>query len=428
MASKVKEIFVCRECGYEALRWEGQCRSCSAWNSYEMSTHISFGKASKGLNSSKKSPKKLNDISILEQSRVSTGIKELDRTLGGGLVSGKVILLGGTPGVGKSTLLLQLAGLFKDKVLYVSGEESESQIALRSNRLGVSSDLVNIISTNSIEDALVDIGQKLLIIDSIQVMESVDIPSRAGSVTQVRECAAKIVSSSKSNGYATIIVGHITKEGSIAGPKILEHMVDTVLYLEGDKSHLFRMLRVHKNRFGDDSEVGIFQMQSNGLCGVENPGKLLLGSEVSPKSGSATAIVLEGSRPLCIEIQALTTKTSFGYPKRAVSGFSLNRLQLLCAVIQKCLNINLIDQDVYVNVASGLNVKEPAVDLAVCAAIISSYKEKAISKEVAYFGEVGLTGEIRKVVASDRRIKEATALGFTKILNPDNVKNIASVL
>ncbi|PIR42935.1 DNA repair protein RadA [candidate division WWE3 bacterium CG_4_9_14_0_2_um_filter_35_11] len=428
MPSKTKEIFVCRECGYESPRWEGQCRSCSAWNSYERSTHVSFGKASKSLNRAKKSPKKLSDINTSEQSRIPTGIAELDRTLGGGLVSGQVILLGGTPGVGKSTLLLQLAGLFTKKVLYVSGEESESQIALRSKRLGISSDDVNIMSTNSIDDALVDIGQKLLIVDSIQVMESEEIPSRAGSVTQVRECAAKIVNTTKSNGFSTIIIGHITKEGSIAGPKILEHMVDTVLYLEGDKSHLFRMLRVHKNRFGDDSEVGIFQMQPDGLCGVENPGKLLLGEEGVPKSGSATAIVLEGSRPLCIEIQALTTKTSFGYPKRAVSGYSLNRLQLLCAVIQKCLNINLIDQDVYVNVASGLNVKEPAVDLAVCAAIISSYKGRPIPKESAYFGEVGLTGEVRKVVASDRRIKEAKALGFTNIRYPDNVKNIASVL
>lgn len=425
MPSKTKEIFICRECGYESPRWEGQCRSCNAWNSYE-SVVSTVSKTRQTIE--RKSPKNLKDINILEQKRIKSGIDEFDRTLGGGLVQGQVVLLGGTPGVGKSTLLLQLASLFKEKVLYVSGEESESQIALRSKRLGVSNSQINIISTNSIDDALIDIGQKLLIIDSIQVMESEDVQSRAGFVTQVRECAARIVSATKKSGYSTIIVGHITKEGSIAGPKILEHMVDTVLYLEGDKSHLFRMLRVHKNRFGDDSEVGIFQMQPDGLCGVENPGKLLLGDESFPKIGSATAIVLEGSRPLCIEIQALTTKTSFGYPKRAVSGYSLNRLQLLCAVIQKCLNINLVDQDVYVNIASGLSVKEPAVDLAVCAAIISSYKGKEIPKKTAYFGEVGLTGEVRKVVATDRRIKEAKILGFINIFNSDNVKNIASVL
>lgn len=426
MLNKTKEVFVCRECGYEALKWEGQCRSCNAWNSYE--SIVSYVKKNRVSLADKKSPKKLSDINTSEQKRITSGINEFDRTLGGGLVSGQVILLGGTPGVGKSTLLLQLAGLFNEKVLYVSGEESESQLALRSKRLGVPSNKIEVLSTNSIDDALVDVGQKLLIIDSIQVLESGEISSKAGSVSQVRECAARIVSATKSNGYSTIIVGHITKDGNIAGPKVLEHMVDTVLYLEGDKSHLFRMLRVHKNRFGDDSEVGIFQMRSDGLSGVENPGKLLLSADGSPKIGSAIAIILEGSRPLCIEIQALTTKTSFGYPKRAVSGYSLNRLQLLCAVIQKCLNINLVDQDVYVNVASGLNVKEPAVDLAVCAAIISSYKGKALPSNVAYFGEVGLTGEVRKVVATDRRVKEAKLLGFTKICNSDNVKNIASML
>ncbi|MDA1061111.1 MAG: AAA family ATPase, partial [bacterium] len=246
MPSNVKEIFVCRDCGYESSRWEGQCRSCNAWNSYEQSSFVSTGPKSARSRAQSKSTKKLSEISTSSYSRITTGIPELDRTLGGGLVAGQVVLLGGTPGIGKSTLLLQLAGLFDDKVLYISGEESDSQIALRSKRLGVDSETVDIISSNFIQDALSHTGYKLLIVDSIQVMESEDVPSRSGSVTQVRECAARIISSAKSNGYAAIIVGHITKEGAIAGPKILEHMVDTVLYLEGDKSHLFRMLRVHK--------------------------------------------------------------------------------------------------------------------------------------------------------------------------------------
>lgn len=437
MPKQSKTVFMCKECGNEFSRWAGQCSACKAWNSLVEMDAIphSFGKAGKG--STKKvgaseaiKPKKLSSIDPSEFVRTTTGITELDRTIGGGLISGQVILLGGHPGIGKSTLLLQLAATYNKKVLYASGEESESQIALRADRLKIKTEEIDIMPTGNV-DAILQAAQDnhdLIIIDSIQVMYTNDVETQAGSITQIRECAARIVTYAKSENIPVIIVGHITKEGTIAGPKILEHMVDTVLYLEGDRQHLFRMMRVHKNRFGDDSEVGIFSMDTNGLQGVANPSSILLEDSTAGSIGTAVAIILEGSRPLAVEVQALTTKTSFGYPKRAVSGFSLNRLQLLCAVIQKKMNLNLLDQDVYLNVASGLNVKEPAIDLAVCAAIVSSYTEKPIKSGVAFFGEVGLSGEVRNVVASDRRIKEAKNLGYAEICYPKNIKNITKLL
>lgn len=432
MPKQSKTVFMCNECGNEFAKWAGQCPACKAWNSLVEMQAVphSFGKA--GKSSGKKTgeiikPKKLSSIDPSEFTRTSTGIPELDRTIGGGLVTGQVILLGGHPGIGKSTLLLQLASTLKRKVLYASGEESESQIALRADRLKVKTDEIDIISTGNVDAILQNADHDLIIIDSIQVMYTDDVESQAGSITQIRECAARIVTYAKSENIPVIIVGHITKEGTIAGPKVLEHMVDTVLYLEGDRQHLFRMMRVNKNRFGDDSEVGIFSMDTNGLQGVSNPSSILLADSTAGSIGTAVAIVLEGSRPLAVEVQALTTKTSFGYPKRAVSGFSLNRLQLLCAVIQKKMNLNLLDQDVYLNIASGLNIKEPAVDLAVCAAIVSSYTEKSVKTGTAFFGEVGLSGEIRNVVASDRRIKEAKNLGYKEIVYPKNIKNIAKV-
>ena len=427
MSSKLKDVFVCKDCGYESPRWEGQCRGCGLWNTFEQIEIVTSTKSGVKLSTGRAKAKNLSQIDVKLFNRTKTGISELDRTLGGGLVTGQVILLGGTPGIGKSTILLQLANSFAGNVLYASGEESETQIALRSQRLGIKKD-IDIISTNRIEDILGAFSHQLLIVDSIQVMSSEGLTSQAGSVSQVRECASMVISKAKKEGFPVVIVGHITKDGSIAGPKVLEHMVDTVLYLEGDKSHLFRMLRVHKNRFGDDLEVGIFQMEQFGLVGVANPAQILLGDASSNNSGTAIALVLEGSRPLAIEVQALTVKTSFGYPKRAASGFSLNRLQLLCAVIQKRLNLNLLDQDVYVNVASGLNIKEPAVDLAICAAIISSFKGKSVERGKAFFGEVGLSGEIRNVTSAERRIKEGKLLGFDKIVGPHNTKTLESVL
>jgi len=425
---KTKAIFVCRECGNEFSRWEGQCRACNAWNSLE-ELQISAKSSKSGRKSSTKlqSPQNLEDIDISKADRISTKILELDRVLSGGLVKGQVVLIGGTPGIGKSTLLMQLAGSFDQKVLYVSGEESESQVALRAKRLGIKSKNIDIISTGDIDAILNGFKHDLLITDSIQTLYSSDINSSAGTLSQIRECAAGIINIAKTQNIPAIIVGHITKDGSIAGPKMLEHMVDTVLYLEGDRSHLFRMLRVEKNRFGTDDEVGIFQMVANGLEGVANPSLMLMGENEIKSSGTAIAIVLEGTRPLAVEVQALTTKTAFGYPKRASSGFSLNRLQLLCAVLQKRLKINLLDQDVYVNIASGIQIKEPAVDLAVAAAIVSSYKDKAIKSDTCFFGEVGLSGEIRKVLATDRRLKEAKKLGYKNIISSDTAKELGKI-
>ena len=444
-------IFMCSDCGNEFPKWSGQCSACKAWNTLD---EIKINKSPKltGLGKSAKSSKstksstasrnsavsrvevqKLSKISPESFKRISTKISELDRTLSGGLVMGQVILLGGTPGIGKSTLLLQLADKIGGKVLYASGEESEPQIALRANRLGIDKDEIDVVATSSLQDVLGALDHNLLIVDSVQTIGSEDVATQPGSMTQIRQCAASIIAEAKNRNIPVIIVGHITKDGTIAGPKILEHMVDTVLYLEGDRNHLFRLLRVQKNRFGDDYEVGIFKMDSDGMQSVSNPGELLgtvsnpdqpNGKTSSFLSGVATAMVLEGSRPIAVEVQALTSKTAFGYPKRAASGFSQNRLQLLCAVIQKHLNINLLDQDVYINIASGLNVKDPGVDLAVCAAIISSFKNKPAKNGSVIFGEVGLTGEVRNVTASERRSKEAKILGFSKIISPLSTKSL----
>lgn len=430
MPSKTKTIFVCKECGNETSRWEGQCRGCGEWNTLveaEVITGTKSSSAGQSIGSSSK-PSKLSDVSADSFKRINTGIEEFDRTIGGGLVAGQVTLLGGDPGIGKSTILLQLASEFKAQILYATGEESEPQVALRARRLGLDVNNIDVISTGDIDSILNNFMHDLLIVDSIQVMSTSQINSASGSVTQVRECAARIVNFAKSKNIPAIIVGHITKEGNIAGPKILEHMVDTVLYLEGDRQHLFRLLRVNKNRFGDDAEVGIFTMDASGLKAVPNPGEMLINTGSLNTAGSAVAIVLEGSRPLAVEVQALTTKTSFGYPKRASSGFSLSRLQLLCAVLQKHMKINLTDQDIYLNIASGLSIKEPAIDLAVCAAIISSFKESSIKPKTAFFGEVGLSGELRNVVAAERRVKEASRLGFKNILYTKNIKNINEIL
>jgi DNA repair protein RadA/Sms len=425
--SKKSIIFVCDECGNESSTWQGQCRACGAWNSYKefRPENISEEVASQGLYSSK--PKFLKDIDLSAQSRLQTNIEEFDNTLGGGFVAGQVVLLGGNPGIGKSTLILQIANNFKGKVLYASGEESESQVGLRASRLEVDNPDLEIVSTNNVEAVLQVLDHGLLIIDSIQTMAVPSVSSSAGSLNQIKECTYRLITAAKQRSIPVIIIGHITKEGAIAGPKLLEHMVDTVLYLEGDKNSMFRMLRVHKNRFGDDSEVGLFEMKSIGMVGVKDP-YLFMAKDIDNKtSGNAICIILEGKRPLAIEVQALVTKSSFGYPKRTANGFSLNRLQLLCAVLEKKAKINLSDQDVYLNIASGLNVKEPGVDLAVCAAIASSYKDKAIKEKTVFFGEVGLSGEVRPVIGEDRRLKESKNLGLDNCVYSKNSRNILNL-
>ena len=425
--SKKDIVFVCDDCGNESSTWQGQCRACGAWNSYKefKAENISEEIVSQGLFSSK--PKFLKDINLSTQDRIKTNISEFDNTLGGGFVTGQVVLLGGHPGIGKSTLILQIANNFKGKVLYVSGEESESQVGLRASRLGVDNDELEIVSTNNIESVLSILDHGLLIIDSIQTMVVPSTASSAGSLNQIRDCTYRLVGAAKQRNIPVIIIGHITKEGMIAGPKLLEHMVDTVLYLEGEKSSMFRMLRVYKNRFGDDSEVGLFEMKSSGMEGVKDPYLFMARDLDNKTSGNAICIILEGKRPLAIEVQALVTKSSFGYPKRTANGFSINRLQLLCAVLEKKAGVNLSDQDVYLNIASGLHVKEPGVDLAVCAAIISSFKDKAVKDKTVFFGEVGLSGEVRPVMAEDRRLKEAKNLGLDNCVYSKKSRNILSL-
>jgi DNA repair protein RadA/Sms len=422
--SKKTTIFVCEECGNESQTWQGQCRACGAWNSYKefKAENISEEISSQGLFESK--PKLLKDINLSAQNRVLTGINEFDSTLGGGFVSGQVILLGGNPGIGKSTLIMQIADKYKGSVLYASGEESESQVGLRAGRLGVSNKELEIISTNNVESVLNILNHGLLIIDSIQTMVVPSISSSAGSLNQIRECTFRLITAAKTRNIPVIIIGHITKEGMIAGPKLLEHMVDTVLYLEGEKTSMFRMLRVHKNRFGDDSDVGLFEMKSSGMEGVKDPYIFMAKDPQNITSGNAVCIIIEGKRPLAIEVQALVTKSSFGYPKRTANGFSINRLQLLCAVLEKKAGVNLSDQDVYLNIASGLHVKEPGVDLAVCAAIISSFRDKPLKNKTVFFGEVGLSGEVRPVIAEDRRLKECSNLGFENSVYSKNARNI----
>ncbi len=422
-------VFACTECGNESPRWEGQCRSCGNWNTYKefkadsMVDMIDIP----GVMVGNSTVKRLSDISIKSEIRLQTGISEFDSTIGGGIVPGQVILLGGNPGVGKSTLIMQIADLFPGEVLYVSGEESETQVALRAERLGVKKDNFSILSTNNLQEVLKNVGEGLLIVDSIQTMMLPGIDSSAGSITQIKECAYRLIVLAKQKGIPVIIIEHITKEGSLAGPKLLEHMVDTVLYMEGDKSSMFRMLRVQKNRFGDDTDVGLFEMRQDGMHGVKDPYLFLSKDLNMNSSGNVISVVMEGKRPIAIEVQALTVKTNFGYPKRTSSGYSLSRLQLLCAVLEKKAKINLSEHDVYLNIASGLNIREPAVDLAVCMAIISSYKDVPVKEQMVFYGEVGLSGEVRSVVAEERRLKEARNLGLKDVVYSKNIRNISNL-
>ena len=349
---------------------------------------------------------------------------EFDRALSGGLVRGQVVLISGDPGVGKSTLLLQLSSKINKKVLYVSAEENESQFAIKATRMGLDFNNVEVFSTVDIESVLNAGNYDLLIIDSIQMFSDSSLDNLPGSSSQIRVVSNRHIEYAKSTGTICIIVGHITKDGMIAGPKTLEHMVDTVLYLEGDKRHSLRLLRVSKNRFGTDTETGIFEMTEKGLEDIKNISSLNSNDISLTMPGSTLSVVMEGTRPVIVEIQALVSKTAFGYPKRAVSGFSLGRLNLLCAVMQKRAGINLLDQDVYINVVSGFNAKEPAVDLAVCASIISSYLDRAIKPDSVFIGEVGLSGETRSVINIVKRIKEAKNLGYKNIYYVENLNKI----
>ena len=367
-------------------------------------------------------PSKITAISDVESGsfgRTSVGIKEFDQVLGGGIVPGSLILLGGDPGIGKSTIILQVAANIKN-TLYISGEESERQIQMRSERLGIKSG-INLVAETNIETVIATIlaeKPQLAVIDSIQTMYSSDIPGSAGSVSQLSLCASKLMNAAKENNIAIILIGHVTKEGNIAGPRVLEHLVDVVLYLEGDRFGSFRILRGVKNRFGSTNETGIFDMKEGGLEAVKNPSELMIAERAHKSSGSVIFPAMEGTRPLLVEIQALSSPTSFGYPKRTASGFDLNRLNLLAAVIQKRAGINLSAQDIYLNVAGGIAVREPAADLATVCAVASSYKNKEIPEDTVVFGEVGLAGEVRSVNNIDKRLAEAEKLGFKKAIVP----------
>lgn len=409
---KKTTIFLCNSCGNDFPSWSGKCPACGDWNSLQEST-ITLESSNSGSASRDIEFKTMAEIPSNKYDRISTKIGEFDRVLGGGIVPGSVILIGGEPGIGKSTLILQVCNNIDD-CFYLSGEESLGQIKMRAERLKIENQSLILASDGnliSIEKEVKKRKPKLLIIDSIQTVYLSDVSSSSGSMLQVRECGIFLQRLAKSTGIPILIIGHVTKEGSIAGPRMLEHLVDTVLYLEGDRFHDARLIRGVKNRFGPTNEVGIFTLGEGGMIEVNNPSELFLSGK-SSGSGSALSVILEGSRPLIIEIQALVVPTHFGYPKRTTSGFDLNRLNLLAAVLSKKTKYNLSNHDVYINIVGGIKVSEPAVDLAVCAAIISSVKNKPIKKELCFFGEVGLSGEIRKVNRISNRQNEANKLGF----------------
>ena len=427
--AKVKTVFVCSSCGYESAKWLGKCPACNEWNSfYEEKASSVVNNLSMG-NMKKSIPKKFKEIEGIEVARTSTGIGELDRVLGGGLVKGSLVLVGGEPGIGKSTLILELCDKVQGegKVLYVSGEESAEQVKIRADRLNIDNDeLIFLGETNidNIQDVILSINPKLVIIDSIQTMYSEEITSAAGTVSQVREITARIMRMCKDNGITTIIIGHVTKDGNIAGPRVLEHMVDTVLYIEGERYFSYRILRSVKNRFGSTNEVGMFEMKNEGMVEITNPSSILISEKEDNPAGSVIVASIEGTRPLLIELQALTTPSVFGIPKRTANGIDYNRLAVLIAVIEKRAGITLGTQDVYLNVVSGIKITEPAIDLGIIIACASSYRNISIPQDVVVIGEVGLTGEIRAVNMIEKRIKEAEKLGFKKCVIPESNRKL----
>lgn len=427
--AKAKTIFVCNECGNESPKWLGKCPACNCWNTFyeqKIQKYTETSKIEKKINNT---PKPLNSYIGQEANRTSTGYLELDRVLGGGLVKGSLILLGGEPGIGKSTLILQLCEKVqgKGKVLYVSGEESAEQIKLRADRLKVKNDDLMFLGETDIDvvkDAISEMQPKLVIIDSIQTMYFDEISAVAGSVSQVREITSQIMRICKAQQISTIIIGHVTKEGNIAGPRVLEHMVDTVLYLEGERYNTYRILRAVKNRFGSTNEIGMFEMRQEGMCEVTNPSDILITEREDEPSGSCIVASIEGTRPILVEMQALTAQTVFGLPKRTANGFDYNRLSVLMAVIEKRAKLSLGNQDVYLNIAGGMKLSEPAVDLGIIATVASAYKNVPITQSTVVMGEVGLTGEVRRINLIEKRLKEAEKLGFKKCIIPENNKKV----
>ncbi|RJQ15967.1 MAG: DNA repair protein RadA [Nitrospiraceae bacterium] len=418
--SRTKILYQCQSCGHAAPKWLGKCPDCGAWNSFVEEERIAKVKRQKTAE-----PVALSEISPSSDSRTSTGILELDRTLGGGVVMGSVVLVGGDPGIGKSTLVLQsLNGLTRlGKVLYVSGEESPEQVKLRAERLGIASDKIILLPETSLEGIISvaqEINPRVIIIDSIQTTFSLELPSAPGSVSQIRECATKLMFHAKKHAVPLFIIGHVTKEGAIAGPKVLEHIVDTVLYFEGDRGSPFRILRAVKNRFGPANEIGVFEMMESGLKEVDNPSHIFLSERPVNVPGSVVTVSLEGTRPLLVEIQALVTSSSFGVPRRTGLGVDYNRINLLIAVLDKRVGMHLGGMDIFVNVVGGLRIDEPAIDMGIIAAIASSFRNNTVGAGTFTFGEVGLSGEVRAVGQAETRIKEAAKLGFKKGIVPVN--------
>ena len=433
--AKKNTVFFCQECGFESSKWMGQCPGCKAWNSFveeTVSTNIVNGKKTSAISS--KEPSVLSEVSLSKEDRILIGIDELDRVLGGGIVPGSLTLVGGDPGIGKSTLLLQVCqklAFQNRKVLYISGEESLKQIKIRAMRIGEFTDsLLLYCETNlgAIEETIRKVSPEVVIIDSIQTMYNENVGAAPGSVSQVRESTGVFLQLAKGLGVSIFIVGHVTKEGTVAGPRVLEHMVDTVLYFEGDRHASYRILRGVKNRFGSTNEIGVFEMRQEGLMEVKNPSEYMLSGKPEGASGSVVACSMEGTRPVLIEIQALVCQSNFGIPRRQATGTDFNRLNLLMAVLEKRVGLQVAACDAYVNIAGGMRLQEPALDLGIVMAIVSSYKNRAVDDKMVVFGEVGLSGEVRSVNMAEHRIREAGKLGFTHCVVPrSNMEGLGEI-
>ena len=426
--AKEKQIFFCRECGFESAKWMGQCPGCRSWNTFcEEKVTVGARKQSGGRTAVV--PTSILEVKTADETRFSTGLEELNRVLGGGIVNGSLVLVGGDPGIGKSTILLQMCrNLSADghKILYVSGEESLSQIKMRAERIGTFQKDMLLLCVNNLEDVEEYVKKdrpKVIVIDSIQTIVVEDIASAPGSVSQVKEVTARLMQMAKQMDIAIFIVGHVTKEGTVAGPRNLEHMVDTVLYFEGDRHASYRILRAVKNRFGSTNEIGVFEMCNTGLEEVKNPSEYMLNGRPEDASGSVVACSMEGTRPILVEIQALVCQSNFGIPRRTAVGTDFNRVNLLMAVLEKKVGLRLAASDAYVNIAGGMKMTEPAIDLGICLAIVSSAKDIVIPDNVMVFGEVGLSGEIRAVSMAGQRVQEAKKLGFGTVVLPEVCKS-----
>lgn len=439
MAKGKVNLFFCQNCGYESSKWMGQCPGCKEWNSFveELVDKKSTSPSGKKGTTIKAEPVPISSIDSTEENRMTTGMKELDRVLGGGIVTGSLMLVGGDPGIGKSTLLLQVCRELSERevpVLYVSGEESLRQIKMRADRVGEFKDTLELLSETNLETIREVIERKkpqVVVIDSIQTMYNEEIGSAPGSVSQVRESTAVLMQIAKGLGISIFVVGHVTREGTVAGPKTLEHMVDTVLYFEGDSNGTYRILRGVKNRFGSTNEIGVFEMRRVGLVEVENPSEFMLSGKPENAPGSVVVCSMEGTRPILLEIQALVCHSFFNNPRRTSTGIDFNRLNLLMAVLEKRLGLSLADCDAYVNIAGGMRINEPAVDLGVALAIISCKKDIVVDDSTICFGEIGLSGEVRAVSMADQRVMEAKKLGYKKCILPqvckDNMQNITGI-